>query len=65
MEKLAFGNKKTGLFLVAVLSMSLFSATVSGDEQNNSPKIIDDNPPIFSFPKISTYWPKIPSRLIS
>lgn len=51
MEKLAFGNKKTGLFLVAALSMSLFSATASGDEQNNSPKIIDGDPPDLFVPK--------------
>lgn len=40
-------SKKLGLFLVAILSISLFSTTVSGEEQNNSAKIIDEPPKIF------------------
>jgi len=51
MEKLNLGNKKLGLFLIAALSMSLFSTTASGDEQDNSSKIIDYEPPKLFIPK--------------
>lgn len=48
MEKSNLGNKKLGLFLVAVLSISLFSTTASGDMQENSSKIIDyESPKLF------------------
>jgi len=48
MEKSNLGNKKLGLFLVAVLSISLFSTTASGDMQENPSKIIDyESPKLF------------------
>lgn len=51
MEKTNFGNKKLGLVISAVLLISLFSATASGDEQKNSSKIIDNEPPKLFIPK--------------
>lgn len=51
MEKLNLGNKKRGLFFVVVLSISLFSATASGDMQKNSSKIIDNESPKLFIPK--------------
>ena len=63
MEKLTFGNKKIGLFLVAALTMSLFSATVSGEEQNNSSKIIDDDPPEIFVPKDIYVLAKNPAKV--
>ena len=48
MEKSNLGNKKLGLFLVTVLSISLFSTTASGDMQENPSKIIDyESPKLF------------------
>ena len=65
MEKSDWVNKKLGLLLVAILSMSLVSATASGDAQKNSSKIIDNEPLDFLFLKISTFHPKTLSKLIS
>jgi len=48
MEKSNLGTKKLGLFLITVLSISLFSATASGDMQENPSKIIDyESPKLF------------------
>jgi len=48
MEKSNLGTKKLGLFLIAVLSISLFSATASGEMQENPSKIIDyESPKLF------------------
>jgi len=48
MEKSNLGNKKLGLFLIGFLSISLFSATASGDMQENTSKIIDyESPKLF------------------
>jgi len=51
MENSGLGNKKRGLFLAAVLSITLFSATASGDVQKNPSKIIDYDPPNLFIPK--------------
>ena len=45
MEKSNLENKKLGLFLFAVLSISLFSATASGDMQEDLSKTIDYESP--------------------
>jgi len=48
MEKSNLGTKKLGLFLITVLSISLFSATASGDMQENPSTIIDyESPKLF------------------
>ena len=51
MEKSYLKHKKLELFLAVVVLISLFSATASGDEQNNPSKTIDNEPPKLFIPK--------------
>ena len=51
MEKIGLRNTKLGLFLATVLSITLFSATASGDDQKNPFEIRDYEPPKLFIPK--------------
>jgi len=56
-------DKKFGLFLVAVLSISLFSTTVSGEVQDDSAKITDYESPEIFIPKDIYVLSKNPVRV--
>ena len=63
MEKSGVGDKKLGLFVVTVLSMSLFSATAAGVEQKNASGVADDEPPKLVMPKDIYITSKNPARV--
>lgn len=63
MEKSGLGGKKLGLFVITVLSMSLFSATAAGVEQNNASGADDKEPPKLFMPKDIYIISKNPARV--